>query len=297
MKKRTLFLALTAMLAVAGTAGCGKNEPTPKTEEATQAAESQETTKSGENKKEASKKIVIGGTSISKVYYDAIKDIFEANGYETEFKTFDSNPVVLEACASGETDMALGQHKKFVMSYNENNNADLDMAKPYAMYTGIGLYSEKYSSTAEFPDGAKIAVMNDAMNEDIALRILENQGLIKLNADQKQATVADIGENPKKLEIIELDQGQTVTTLSDVDGACVFFTHMAAANKDASSYIARDSSMINYPMGVIVRKEDVDSDWAVAFAECFKDPSVQEKINKAFPNVFEFYKSDDQVKE
>lgn len=88
--------------------------------------------------------------------------------------------------------------KKFVMSYNKNNNADLDMAKPYAMYTGIGLYSEKHSSTAEFPDGAKIAVMNDAMNEDIALRILESQGLIKLNADQKQATVADIVENPKK---------------------------------------------------------------------------------------------------
>uniref|UniRef100_UPI000ACD603E hypothetical protein n=1 Tax=Clostridium sp. NkU-1 TaxID=1095009 RepID=UPI000ACD603E len=103
MKKRTLFLALTAMLAIAGTVGCGKNDLPPKAEEATQSAE---------NQKEASKKIVIGGTSISKVYYDAIKDIFEANGYETEFKTFDSNPVVLEACASGETDMALGQHKK-----------------------------------------------------------------------------------------------------------------------------------------------------------------------------------------
>lgn len=88
-----------------------------------------------------------------------------------------------------------------------------------------------------------------------------------------------------------------MTTLSDVDGACVFFTHMAAAGKDASSYIARDTSMINYPMGVIVRKEDVDSDWAAAFAECFKDQTVQEKINEAFPNVFEFYTSDDQVNE
>lgn len=297
MKKRTLCFALTAMLAVAVTTGCGKNDTTTKAEETTSAAASQETTKSDETPKQTSKKIVIGGTSISKVYYDAIKDIFEAKGYETEFKTFDSNPVVLEACASKETDMALGQHKKFVMSYNQNNNADLDMAKPYAMYTGIGLYSEKHASVSEFPDGGRIAVMNDAMNEDIALRILESQGLIKLNTDQKQATVADIAENPKKLEIIEMDQGQTVTTLSDLDGACVFFTHMAASGKDASSYIARDSSMINYPMGVIVRKEDADSDWASAFAECFKDPTVQEKINKAFPNVFEFYKSDEQVKE
>ncbi len=277
------------MAAIAGMTGCGKNDAAPKTTEAAQSATAQETP--------ASKKIVIGGTAISQVYYDAIKDIFEAKGYETEFKTFDANPVVLEACASGETDMALGQHKKFVMSYNENNGAALDMAKPYAMYTGIGLYSEKHASISEFPDNAKIAVMNDAMNEDIALRILEQEGLIKLNAEQKQATVADIIENPKNLEIIEMEQGQTVTALADLDGACVFFTHMAASGKDASTYIARDNSMINYPMGVIVREEDAASDWAVAFAECFKDQTVQEKINKAFPNVFEFYTSDDQVKE
>ena len=291
MKKRTLLLTLAAMAAIAGMTGCGKNDAAPKTAEATQPAASQE------SQKETPKKIVIGGTAISQVYYDAIKDIFEAKGYETEFKTFDANPVVLEACASGETDMALGQHKKFVMSYNENNGAALDMAKPYAMYTGIGLYSEKHASISEFPDNAKIAVMNDAMNEDIALRILEQEGLIKLNAEQKQATVADIIENPKNLEIIEMEQGQTVTALADLDGACVFFTHMAASGKDASTYIARDNSMINYPMGVIVREEDAASDWAVAFAECFKDQTVQEKINKAFPNVFEFYTSDDQVKE
>lgn len=272
MKKRTLFTALAIMAVIALSAGCGKEKADPK-------------------------KIVIGGTSISKVYYDAIKEGFEAKGYETEFKSFDSNPVVLEACASGETDMALGQHKKFVMSYNENNKADLDMAKPYAMYTGIGLYSEKYSSSSDFPEGARIAVMNDAMNEDIALRILESEGLIKLAEGKTQATVADITENPKKLEIIEMDQAQTVTSLDDLDGACVFFTHMAAAGKNVSSYIARDTSMVNYPMGVIVKKENVNSDWAVAFAECFKDPAVQEKINAVFPGVFEFYTSDDQVKE
>ncbi len=291
MKKSTLLLTLAAMAAITGMTGCGKKDAAPATEAVTQSASSQETSK------EAAKKIVIGGTAISQVYYDAIKEIFEAKGYETEFKTFDANPVVLEACASGETDMALGQHKKFVMSYNENNGAALDMAKPYAMYTGIGLYSEKHASISEFPDNAKIAVMNDAMNEDIALRILEQEGLIKINADQKQATVADIIENPKNLEIIEMEQGQTVTALADLDGACVFFTHMAASGKDASTYIARDTSMINYPMGVIVREEDAASDWAVAFAECFKDQAVQEKINKAFPSVFEFYTSDDQVKE
>ena len=32
-------------------------------------------------------------------------------------------------------------------------------------------------------------------------------------------------------------------------------------------------------------------------AECFRDPEVQEKIEETFPEVFEFYTSDDQVTE
>ena len=53
--------------------------------------------------------------------------------------------------------------------------------------------------------------------------------------------------------------------------------------------------MVNYPMGVIVNGEDATSEWAVAMAECFRDADVQAAINEVYPNVFEFYTSDDQV--
>ena len=281
MKKKVFSLLLAVLLLAGMAAGCGNSSSGESTE-----AEG-----------EAKETIVIGGTSISQVFYDAIKSKYEEMGYTTEFKSFDSNQVVLEACASDEVDIAIGQHKKFVKSFDESNGADLDMVKPYGMYTGIGLYSEKYDSTEEFPEGSQIAVMNDAMNEDIALRILEDEGLIKLADGTELATVADIVENPKNLEIIEMDQAQTVTSLEDMAGACVFFTHMSAADKDPASYIARDKVMINYPMGVIVREADLEADWAVAFAECFRDEAVQAEISETFPGVFEFYTSDDQVEE
>lgn len=285
MKNKVLGMMLAVMMTASLVIGCSSGNSDDTSEEST--ATTSETPET----------IKIGGTSISQVSYDAIKELFEEKGYKTEFVCLDSNQVCLEACASGDVDMSLGQHKKYVESFDENNGADLTMAKPYAYYTGIGLYSEKYDSVDEFPDGAQIAVMNDAMNEDIALRILEEQGLIEIDASVDQATVADITSNPKNLEIIEMDQAQTVTQLEDMAGACVFFTHMSAAGKDPSTYIARDTAMINYPMGVIVREEDVESDWAVAFAECFKDENVQKEINDAFPGVFEFYTSDDQVEE
>ena len=94
-----------------------------------------------------------------------------------------------------------------------------------------------------------------------------------------------------------MEQAQTVTALEDMAAACCWFTHMSAAGKDPSSYIVRDNVMVNYPMGVITKGDDVQSDWAVAMAECLRDSDVQKKINETYPNVFEFYTSDNQVKE
>lgn len=249
-------------------------------------------------KNEENKVIKIAGTaSVSEVFYEAFKEKYEALGYKTEFIAFDANPVCLEACASGEVDVSLGQQKKFVQSFNDSNNADLKMVKPYGLYTGIGLYSEKYKSIDEIPEGSQIAVMNDATNEDVSLKILESAGLIELSKEVEYATVADITKNPKNLEIIEMEQAQTVTALEDMAAACCWFTHMSASGKDPSSYIVRDNVMVNYPMGVFTKEENAEKDWAVEMAKCFRDPEVQEKIKEEFPNIFEFYTSDDQVKE
>lgn len=239
--------------------------------------------------------IRIGGTSISQVTYEAIQPIYEAMGYKTEFIMFDSNPVVLEACNSGDTDIAIGQHIKFVENFNKNKNGDLAMAKPYGHYTGIGLYSEKYTSVDEFPEGSQIAIMNDPMNMGIALHILENAGLIKLKKDIEFPTIGDIEENPKNLQIIDMEQAQTVTALQDMAGACIFFTHMSNAGKDPSTYIARDSDMIHIPMGVIVKNANAEAKWVTDFAKCYREKEVQDKINARFPGVFEFYTSDEQA--
>lgn len=286
MKKGLLGVLLSAAMLSTLLAGCSSSTQTEENE-------SQEVQEESEDKVIK----IAGSASVSQVFYEAFKEKYEAQGYKTEFIAFDSNPVCLEACASGEVDISLGQQKKFVESYNESNGSDLEMVKPYGMYTGIGLYSEKYQSIDEIPDGSQIAVMNDASNEDVSLKILQDAGLIKLAEDVEFATVADIIENPKNLEIIEMEQAQTVTALEDMAATCCWFTHMAASGKDPSSYLVRDSVMINYPMGVIANAKDADSDWAVAMAECLRDSEVQEKINEAFPQVFEFYTSDDQVEE
>ena len=54
----------------------------------------------------------------------------------------------------------------------------------------------------ELPDGATISVPNDGTNESRALTLLQTAGLIKLDVkDGELATIKNISENPKKLDI------------------------------------------------------------------------------------------------
>ena len=280
MKKRKILKSILvismAMFVGISAVGCGKTE-TAKNED-------------------APKVIRIGGTPISQVTYEAIKPLYEKEGYKTEFVMFDSNPVALQACNDGDVDIDLGQHIKFAESFNKTKNGDLEMVKPYGYYTGIGLYSEKYKSVDEIPEGGKIAIMNDPINMGIALSILQDSGLIKLNPDVETPTIADITENKKSLKIIDMEQAQTVAALKDMDASCVFFTHMSNAKKDPAKFLARDKVMINFPMGVIVKKENAEKKWVIDFAKLLRNKDVQKKIDDKYPSVFEFYTSDDQVK-
>lgn len=89
-------------------------------------------------------------------------------------------------------------------------------------YEPFGIYAGKTKSLEELADGAKIAVPNDGTNEGRALLLLEAQGLIKLKENVGfTATKLDIVENPKNLEIQELDAAQLVRALGDVDLAVI----------------------------------------------------------------------------
>ena len=81
---------------------------------------------------------------------------------------------------------------------------------------------KKYTKVAEMPEGAVIGLPNDPSNEGRALRVLQNEGLIKLKEGTGiLATTADISENPKKVDIKELDAGIVGRSVEDLDAAVV----------------------------------------------------------------------------
>ncbi|EHE94903.1 ABC transporter substrate-binding protein [Streptococcus thermophilus CNCM I-1630] len=82
--------------------------------------------------------------------------------------------------------------------------------------------TNKYKDIKELPEGATIAIPNDAVNESRALNLLQSAGLIKLSVGANdKAKLTDVSENSKNLNIREVDAAQTAANIDSVDAAII----------------------------------------------------------------------------
>ncbi len=101
------------------------------------------------------------------------------SGLKIETITFNDYTQPNEALERGEIDANAFQHQPYLDNQIKQHGYHIVRVG----YTGvwpIGLYTKKYKAVAELPEGAVIGVPNDPSNEGRALRVLQNEGLIKL---------------------------------------------------------------------------------------------------------------------
>lgn len=125
-----------------------------------------------------------------------------------------------KALKSGDIDLNAFQHYAFLRAWNKANHGGVvPLGRTYI--APIRLYSKKYKSLAALPNGATIAIPNDATNESRALFVLKNAGLISLRKGKTLVTVADITKNPRHLKIKEVGAEQTGRVINSVDASVV----------------------------------------------------------------------------
>lgn len=269
MKKFKAILAILAAVLVLGACGSKKADST---------------------EKEEKKEIKIACNQVSENSLKAAKKSMEAEGYNPEFVVFSNNIEALQAVQDGNVDASFAQHEPFMKSFNEQKGGALAMMKPHIYYTGIGLYSTKYDKIDELPEGAQIAIMNDAMNRDNSLLMMQDAGLIKLSTEKKSGyTALDIVDNPKNFEFVEIEQAQTVRSLEDLDAATCFFTFMFNSGENYKDYLIRDQHAKDFPISLIVKDKNKDTDWAKAINASFTTKESKKGINDHFKGVFTFY--------
>ena len=119
----------------------------------------------------------------------------------------------------------------------------------------LGIYSKTFKNLVELPDKAKIAIPNDPTNGGRALKLLAQQGLIKLNATDNP-TVLDIIDNPKNFVIIEIESPQLPRTLDDVAIAVINTDWVLLAGLDPQSGLVFEDKNSPYANIFAIRDDE-----------------------------------------
>ena len=208
-----------------------------------------------------------------------VKDLLAKEGYDLVIKEFTDYVQPNMALADGNLDANFFQH----IPYLENMNKEKDLKLTWVAKVHIeplGLYSHKIKSLDELKDGDTISVPNDPTNCARALRLLEDNGLIKIK-EGELVTAKDITDNPKNLKITEIEAAQLPRTLDDVTAAVINTNFAGEAglipSKDAIIMEGKDSPYANV---IAVRESEKDSDAIKALAKAANSPEVKEYIVK-----------------
>lgn len=184
-----------------------------------------------------------------------------------------------EKTAKGEIDFNYFQHWPYLKSWNETNGYNLVDAGDIHVEP-ITAYSDKYTSKDQIPDNATVAIPNDSTNEYRALRILEQNGFIKLNentANTLSASVADIKEYIRPLKIVEIDSTQIIPTKDDYD----FFitnTNKALEAKITSARLFSESGDSPYANIIATTAENKNNPAIVALVKALQSDDTRNYI-------------------
>lgn len=215
------------------------------------------------------------------------KEILAEQGITLEIVEFTDYVQPCTATENGDIDANYFAHLPYIEKFNEENGTHL-VSVAAVHYEPYGLYPGKTATIDELADGAKIAVPNDATNEARALMLLEAQGIIKLaDGVGLNATKLDIAENPKNIEIVEMEAAQLPSALADVDMAVINGNYAidaglsvktdAVATEDVESEAAQTFA------NILVVKEGNETNPAIlALADALRSEKVKTFINDTY---------------
>ena len=205
------------------------------------------------------------------------------NGLKIETVVFNDYTQPNEALERGEIDANAFQHQPYLDNQVKTHGYHI-VSVGYTGVWPIGLYTKKYKSVAELPKGAVIGVPNDPSNEGRALRVLQNEGVIKLKADAGiLATTADIVENPKNVEIKELDAGIVGRSIDDFDAAVVNTDWALKSGLSATDRIAQEPVANNpYRNFIAVKQGSENEAWVKTLVAAYQNDTVKAVFDKVY---------------
>ena len=283
--KKLASLLLTGVLSFGLLAGCGSgtgstNTPAP--------GGSQAPTESGSSLEGTVIRVAASPTPHAEILKVA-KEVLAEQGITLEIEEFTDYIQPNTVTEDGQVDANYFQHITYLNDFNAENGTHL-VSVAELHYEPFGIYAGKTASLEELPDGAQVGVPNDPTNEGRALLLLQQEGLITLKEGVGlTATKLDIAENPKNLQIEELDAAQLPRSLDSLDLAVINGNYALQAGLNAADALAveaTDGEAAQAYVNVLAVKEGREEDPAIlALVDALKSDEVKAFMEETWPGA------------
>lgn len=278
MKKNTLFASLLAAAVLAGCSSQNSDNTGP----------ADSSSNSTENQ---TIKIGLTGAVYEDLWAPA-KEKLANEGIDLEYVQFSDFATPNNALNSGDIDLNAFQHEIYLDSEKESQGYEIEPVG-YTFIIPLNLYSSKYKTLDELPDGAVIAIPDDLTNGGRALKVLDEAGLIELkDGSDFSPTVKDIKSSDKNIQIKELKANTIPSALADVDAALITGNFALDFGLKTDEAIYQDSALDQkeYWNLIAARSEDLKDpkkkEVYETVVESFQQPETEGVFNNQYGGYF-----------
>lgn len=207
------------------------------------------------------------------------------HGLTVELVKFDDYVLPNEALHQGDIDANAFQNQPYLDVQAEQRGYKFAAVGKTFVYPLAG-YSKKIKNLSELTDGSQVAIPNDPTNSGRALLLLQAAGLLKLrDGIGLLPRVSDIVENPKQLQIVELEAPQLPRVLDDQKVAIAVINNTFAvpaglvSTRDGLFVEGKDSPYVNL---VVTREELANDERVKKFVDSYQSEEVEAVADREF---------------
>jgi D-methionine transport system substrate-binding protein len=204
-------------------------------------------------------------------------EVAPSHGITIERVQIDNLVEINRAVDAGDVAGNFFEHQPFLNDAIAANGFELTLAAPTFTWDQA-TYSDKYRSWNALPNGATIALRDDPAGQAIALLDLAQAGQITLapgkDTLQGLPQLADVADNPKNYEFVQVPIGQLARSLADVDAVVVHISDVYAAGLTEDQILARHPAPTGSEGGLVVSDKHLEDPNVQKLIQTFEDPKI-----------------------
>jgi D-methionine transport system substrate-binding protein len=212
-----------------------------------------------------------------------VKEAAAAKGLTIDIVEFGNAEGLASALDAGSLEATEVPNSPFLEDQIQRHGYKLD-AIAYSVTQPMGIYARTIGALRMLKSGDTIAIPEDRINGPRALILLHNCGLLGLeDGAGLHATLKDINQNPKNLNIVEVPTGNMENALENNTAAAIPYPVAATLGLDpARDSIAIEDGHSPYAGILVAREKDGNAAWVEPLIKAYHSDEVKAFILSEF---------------